>query len=395
MIESRKKGFVLVCDKNGELDSVIKDDYNIFSDKKTNFYDFFEQDSQYEVRRFLNKIYDDNASYGNVIKIEEFQNPHNFCLAGAPYDSNAIIIGSSKEDFEYYCKEMKQSLSKDLKFLDELCSLNRPVDERFNTTSSVGEVAPSLHNVEIPTLQKKLAQSEKALKNKILELDQFAHIVSHDLKAPLSQSKLIVHLLEKRLRMEQNNKEILELFDMLVISTNHMSDLIDSIQRYSKSGYLDQKLSNFELAHLFDEVINDLPVPPNMVVTYGQDLPVIYANRQKLYQVLFQLVGNAIRFHHKANGNIEIKFEELEEFYSFEVVDDGPGIPEDYHQNIFEIFNRINFRSNKSGSGVGLSIAKKLVEEGGGILSLDSKVGSGSNFKFIWPKWNGLVPGNP
>ena len=391
MIDSRKKGFVLVCNKNGELDSVIKDDYNIFSDKKTNFYDFFEQDSQFEVRNFLDRIYDHDAPFGNVIKIKVFQNPHNFCLAGAPYDSNAIIIGSSKENFDYYCNEMKQSLSKDLKFLDKLCSLNSTSREEAAPQSD--EVSTPSGSAELQSLQQKLAQSEKALKNKTMELDQFAHIVSHDLKAPLSQSKLIVHLLEKRLRSETANREILELFDMLIISTNHMSDLIDSIQRYSKSGYLDQKLTSFQADSLFDEVVDDLPVPPNMVVTYGRDLPVIYANRQKLYQVLFQLVSNAIRFHHKANGNIEIKFEELEEFYSFEIIDDGPGIPEDYHQSIFEIFNRINLRSHKSGSGVGLSIARKLVEEGGGILSLDSKVGTGSNFRFIWPKWNGLVPG--
>lgn len=380
MINSRKKGFVLVCNKSGELGSVIKDDYNIFSDKKTNFYDFFEQDSYPEVRSFLDKIYDYNSVYEDAINIKGNDHPHNFYLAGAPYDNDAIIIGSSKEDFVYYCNAMKQSLTRDLKFLDELCSFENP------------DAQASPADAAIPPLQQQLAQKEKALQNKILELEQFAHIVSHDLKAPLSQSKLIVHLLDKKLRLEQDNKEVLELLDMLVISTNHMSDLIDSIQRYSKSGYLDQQLSSFNLSALFGEVINNLVVPSRMLITYDEDLPQIYANRQKLYQIVFQLVSNALRFHHKASGNIVIKFGELEEFYSFEIIDDGPGIPEEYHQSIFEIFNRANLRNNKSGSGVGLSIAKKLVEEGGGIMSLESKVGSGSNFKFIWPKWNGLVP---
>lgn len=391
MVNSQKKGFVLVCNKNGELDSVIKDDYNIFSEKKNNFYDFFEQDTQYEVKTFLDKIYNYRSFFDNVIKIKEKDHPQQFYLAGAPFDNNAIIIGSSKDDFLYYCKEMKHSLSKDLKFLNELCEFNNQEERKDGTAVSSNENPTS---ASIETLQQQLALKGKALKNKTLELEQFAHIVSHDLKAPLSQSKLIVHLLDKKLRMEQNNKEILELFDMLVVSTNHMSDLIDSIQRYSKSGYLDQQLSYFDLTDLLKQIISGLLVPQKMTITFDENLPLIYTNRQRLYQVLFQLISNAIRFHHKSKGTITIKFEELEEFYSFEIIDDGPGIPEEYHQRIFEIFNRTNLRSTKSGSGVGLSIAKKLVEEGGGILSVDSKVGSGSKFKFIWPKWNGLMPDN-
>lgn len=390
MINSQKKGFVLVCNKNGELDAVIKDDYNIFSSKKNNFYDFFEQDTRYEVEGFLDKINSYKSFYENEIRISEKQKLQNFYFAGAPYNDNAIIIGSIKEDFYYYCNQMRQSLSRDLKFLDELCDFDRKeeINESFIESSNENtDYKSSVH-----ALQQQLDQKEKALKNKILELEQFAHIVSHDLKAPLSQSKLIVHLLDKKLRSQANNKEILELFDMLVISTNHMSDLIDSIQRYSKSGYLDQQLSFFNLTDLFKEIIGNLVIPAKMKISFDQNLPVIYANRQRLNQVLFQLVSNAIRFHHKADGHITMKFQELEEFYSFEIVDDGPGIPEEHHQKIFEIFNRTNLRSNRSGSGVGLSIAKKLVEEGGGILSLDSKVGRGSNFKFIWPKWNGFVP---
>ncbi len=391
MINSRKKGFVLVCKKSGKLDSVIKDDYNIFSDKKNNFYDFFEQEFQYEIRTFLDKIYSYQSPYEDVVSVKEFEHPQNFYLAGAPYDNNAIIVGSTKEDFNHYCWELRQSLSRDLKFLDKLCIQNNGAEAQSPIATDGLQSTADIS--EIQALQSRLEEKEKALKNKSLELEQFAHIVSHDLKAPLSQSKLIVHLLEKNLSGEHENKEVLKLFNMLVSSTNHMADLIDSIQQYSKSGYLNQQLSNFTLSGLLDEVVNKLTMTrDNILVSYDQDLPIIYANRQKLYQIFYQLISNAIRFHHKESGNIAVKFEELDEFYSFEIIDDGPGIPEEYHQSIFEIFNRTNLRSTKSGSGVGLSIAKKLVEEGGGVLSLDSKVGSGSNFRFIWPKWNGLVP---
>lgn len=382
MVNNDNKGFVLVCKKSGALDSVIRDDYNIFSGKRNNIYDFFEQDYKSELEKFLYKVHDFRSYLENAIKIKEKDKNSNFYLVGAPYYENAIIIGSSTEDFHDFFEEVQENFSPELENPPQVIekSPNAHDENLLNLESNTASVS------QIEELKAQLELKEIALINKNKELEQFAHIVSHDLKAPLSQSKLIVHLLNKKLQEEEYNKDVAELFKMLVVSTNHMSDLIDSIQLYSKSGFLVQELSSFDLAESIEEVLKQAQVPPGIVITYDQNLPDIYGNKPHLQQVLSQLIGNAIRFHHKSAGNISIKFSDMGDVFKFEVIDDGPGIPEEYHERIFEIFNKSHLRSEKEGTGVGLSIVKKLVEGAGGAVSLDSKVGKGSNFKFVWPK---------
>lgn len=381
MINNVNKGFVLVCKKSGALDSVIRDDYNIFSSNGNSFYEFFDQENKSDLKNFLSEVHDFRSFFNNKLKIKEQDQLTNFYIAGAPYFSNAIIIGSPQDDFSDFYYEVKEKLATELSDLDQI------VDEKFIIHSNEKAIAGDSNFMTSQELRNQLHLKEKALYNKDKELEQFAHIVSHDLKAPLSQSKLIVHLLSKKIREGNYSKDILELFDMLLLSTNHMSDLIDSIQLYSKSGYLVQELCHFNLNDLIAEVVSNIDVPTGFDIHFDQNLPSIYSNKMHLYQVLLQLIRNGIRFHHKSEGNIYINFSEEQYQFTFEVIDDGPGIPEEYHQRIFEIFNKSNLRSDKVGTGVGLSIVKKLIEAAAGSISLDSKVGRGSNFKFSWPKY--------
>lgn len=381
MVNNDNKGFVLVCKRSGALDSVIRDDYNIFSGNRNNIYDFFEQDYKSELEKFLYKVHDFRSYLENSIKIKEKNDNSNFYLAGAPYYENAIIIGSSTDDFSDLFDEVQENLISDTEVVEQVSGEEACVSNIDNSANP-----QNISISQFKELQDRLELKEIALINKNKELEQFAHIVSHDLKAPLSQSKLIVHLLSKELQKENYNKEITELFKMLIVSTNHMSDLIDSIQLYSKSGFLVQELSHFNLSDVISDVLEKLRTPQGVTIEYDKNLPEIYGNKLHLHQVLLQLISNAIRFHHKSEGKISITFKDEDDLFVFEVIDDGPGIPEDYHQRIFEIFNKSHLRSEKEGSGVGLSIVKKLVEGAGGAISLDSKVGRGSNFKFIWPK---------
>lgn len=380
MINNANRGFVLVCKKSGVLDSVIRDDYNIFSSNGNSFYEFFDQENKSDLKNFLSNAHDSRSVFNSKLKIKEQDQLTNFYIAGAPYFSNAIIIGSPLDEFSNFYYEVKEKLASELNDLDQI------VDEKFIVHSSGKTATEESNFMTLQELKNQLLLKEKALYNKDKELEHFAHIVSHDLKAPLSQSKLIVHLLGKKIREGSFSKDVLELFDMLLLSTNHMSDLIDSIQLYSKSGYLVQEDSHFDLSDLLAEVVSKIDVPTGFDIRFDQNLPVIYSNKMHLYQVLLQLIRNAIRFHHKREGNISIDFSEEQYLFTFEVIDDGPGIPDEYHQRIFEIFNKSNSRSDKVGTGVGLSIVKKLIEVNGGSISLDSKVGRGSNFKFSWPK---------
>lgn len=239
---------------------------------------------------------------------------------------------------------------------------------------------------KIQQLQDKLLNKERALQNKTEELDRFSHVIAHDLKAPLSQIKLIVHLLKKKLPPEKLNKEAIQLLEMLFLSITQMSTLIDTIHGYAKSGIFDYSTTTFSLEELLEEIKSNIIAPSQGVkLHFHEKEQSVTANRPQLLQVLSQLIHNAVQYHHSAEGNVVLRFHELEDAYVFEVIDDGPGIPVEYRESIFQIFNKGVKRANGS-AGVGLSIANKLVENAGGTLSVESKVGKGSTFKFTWPK---------
>jgi signal transduction histidine kinase len=107
-----------------------------------------------------------------------------------------------------------------------------------------------------------------------------------------------------------------------------------------------------------------------------------------LEMVLRNLIGNAVKHHHREDGRIVIRTRDLGDWLEFLVEDDGPGIHPMYHKRIFELFQTLHPRDQVEGSGMGLAIVKKLVESQGGIIELDSAEGKGARFRFTWPKLN-------
>ena len=105
-----------------------------------------------------------------------------------------------------------------------------------------------------------------------------------------------------------------------------------------------------------------------------------------LQQVLLNLIGNAIKHHDKKEGHIEVAVKIGIQHYTFSVKDDGPGIPPEFHEKIFQMFQTLKPRDQVEGSGMGLAMVRKYVELAGGTLHLESSVGHGSTFSFTWPK---------
>ena len=140
-----------------------------------------------------------------------------------------------------------------------------------------------------------------------------------------------------------------------------------------------------------NNVLALLSPPADFTVTVSPGFADIQVRRMPLQQILMNLVGNAIKHHDKKHGCIEVTVEERDTDYAFAVKDDGPGIPAQFHEQVFQMFQTLKPRDQVEGSGMGLAMARKNIEVFGGALTLESAEGKGSIFRFTWPKQQQLL----
>jgi len=131
----------------------------------------------------------------------------------------------------------------------------------------------------------------------------------------------------------------------------------------------------------------DLIAPPRGTkIDIAPEMPTVRAEKVPLQQVFMNLLGNALKHTGKDNPAIEVSWADAGPFYEFTVRDNGQGIAPQYHERIFGIFQTLEARDKVEGTGIGLSVVEKIVEAKGGRVWVDSEVGKGARFKFLWPK---------
>lgn len=232
-----------------------------------------------------------------------------------------------------------------------------------------------------------LAEKADALQRSNQELDQFAYVVSHDLKAPLRAIANLSEWIEEDIE-DSLSDDTRKQMTLLRGRVARMNDLIHGILSYSRVGRIDTNIIAVDVKQMLTEIIDGLVVPDGFVIDIAADLPVFDTARVPLLQVFSNLLSNAIKYHHQPQkARVQVGVRDLDNgYYEFFVQDDGPGIAPEYHDKIFGIFQTLNARDDVESTGVGLSIVKKIIETQGGEIKLASAQGEGSSFIFTVPK---------
>lgn len=230
-----------------------------------------------------------------------------------------------------------------------------------------------------------LARTAAILEKRNQELDQFAYIASHDLKAPLRAIATLSQWLEEDLS-DKLTEETQQQMNLLRGRVHRMEALINGILQYSRIGRVKTESAVVSVKALLADIIDSLAPPPEFTITVESEMPTFLTQRLLLEQVFANLISNGIKHHDRHNGQIQISVQDQGEFFEFAVADDGPGIEPQYHQKIFTIFQTLQARDQVENTGIGLSLVKKIVESQGGIVRLNSQEGQGATFRFTWPK---------
>lgn len=239
------------------------------------------------------------------------------------------------------------------------------------------------------TLHKKeearLARIAENLERSNKDLEQFAYVASHDLKAPLRAIKTLARWIEQDAQgqLPERSHEHLEKLQGRVL---RMERLLDDLLEYSRVGRKRNKLERVDTAEVAQVAVGLASPPEGFQVHLPSPMPVLEAERVPLEQVFRNLFHNAIKHHHKEQGEISVSWEERGDQILFSVQDDGPGIKPEFHERIFQMFKTLRRRDEVEGSGMGLALIKKIVEHQGGTVWVESQPEQGATFHFTWPR---------
>lgn len=223
------------------------------------------------------------------------------------------------------------------------------------------------------------------LKRVNTELSDFAYIVSHDLKAPLRAiSSLASWLAEDYAdRLDDAGRDQIQL---LLKRTKRMHNLIEGILTYSRLGRLKPTLVRLDSGEAARQVIESLSPPEGIEVRMEGAFPEIVYDRTHIEQLFQNLISNAIKYMGKPRGRVTVACVERGAQWEFSVSDTGEGIPREHFERIFKIFQTLKPRDEVESTGIGLTIVKKVVEQYGGRIWVESQLGQGSVFRFTVPK---------
>jgi PAS domain S-box-containing protein len=311
------------------------------------------------------------ATLAELIIPPRFREAHHAGLARYLATGEAHVLGQRLE---------LPALRKDgSEFQAELTITRSDIDGEHSFTGVLRDIT------ERKQQEQEREQLIKALARSNQELDQFAYVASHDLKAPLRGIAHLSQWIEEDLG-EKLTGENVEQMGLLRGRVHRMEALIDGILQYSRAGRVKARPEPIDTGLLVRETIELIAPPKSTGITIAPDMPTLKAEKIPLQQVFMNLLGNAIKHAGADDPRVEISWEDAGPFYEFTVRDHGQGIAPLYHERIFGIFQTLEARDKVEGTGIGLSVVQKIVEAKGGRVWVESDIGKGAKFRFLWPK---------
>ncbi len=239
---------------------------------------------------------------------------------------------------------------------------------------------------ERKVINEKLRKQSILLKRSNEDLSLFAYVASHDLQEPLRAISSYSKLLSKRYSNELD-KDADKFIDYVLSGCSRMESLIDGLLKFSRVDTQNTPKESIWIEKILRQIKNDLKIKINE--TYSliswDEMPTIYADPVQIKTVFQNIISNAIKYNLSKPPKIHIKACKESEYWKFYITDNGVGIEEKHHEKIFLIFERLHTRDKYPGTGIGLSICKKIVERHGGKITLESKPNEGSTFIFTLP----------
>lgn len=235
------------------------------------------------------------------------------------------------------------------------------------------------HQIE---LEKEQQRAELERSN--ADLEEFAYAASHDLKAPLRAISHLVQWIADDIE-PLVNPETLENLKLLQGRVARMQMLLDGLLAYSRIGHTSSTVEDVNIAEVVLEVVAMLAPPPGFVVACEGTMPIIRTHRVPIQVVLENLISNGLKHHDRTEGRITVQTRAVDGVTEFRITDDGPGIPAQFHDRIFLMFQTLASRDDVESSGIGLTIVRKKVQTHGGRIWVESAPPArGTTFVFTW-----------
>ena len=298
---------------------------------------------------------------------------------------------SSDELFEANQKlrdeaESLKEVNKNLQFILNSMSLDVAITSNVDSFNSSDYIKQQ--SVEIVKINKQREDLLLNLEKQNQVLNEYAHMVSHDLKAPLrSIDTLINWFIEDN--QEMMNETNMKSLNLILSNVEKMDLLIKGILNYTAVENNENQDRIIDLNILIDETLRTIHISEHVEITVKNQLPKVFGNDFRYKQLFQNLIQNAIKYNDKENITVEIGNSESTNEISFYIKDNGIGIPQQYQTKIFDIFSKLE--NNDPSSGIGLSIVKKIIDFYNGTIWLESQENIGTTFYFTIPKENGTA----